>query len=386
MEITNDLIRKFFENGCDPKEFEAVTQYLESHPDRAALYGLADWKAGEGGEVGEAIPDAVRAAALEAIKARLFSGREAGTPSELATALPEQAPPSNTLTLVTNRNRSIRRMSWGAVAASLLVAVCGWFWVGSRSGKSSAVAAARAGVPSGKGMAADTAAPKRAAWIAIANASEQPKTIVLPDGSRVKLYAHSSLRYTDSFGKARRDSWLDGEAAFAVAKDRAHPFTVYAGVLATTALGTSFEVKARAASGSIGVRLFTGKVVVRRAAPAGKRTKDVYLLPGQQLLYDNHSMLARVGRFGTPAPGETGTGTQEQPGLSFDNSPLKEVFDRLSLHYHTTIAYKPSDLAGMNFTGTVDTDSLPDFLRLLATMNNLDVREEQTGFVITRHH
>jgi ferric-dicitrate binding protein FerR (iron transport regulator) len=199
----------------------------------------------------------------------------------------------------------------------------------------------------------------------------------------VKLFAHSALRYTDSFGIVCRASWLEGEAIFTVEKDKDHPFTVYSGVLATTALGTSFGVRAPAEADMITVKLFTGRVVVK-PAPSGYRGKDVYLSPGEQVLFDNHSLLAKVSRF-VPESGSAAGKEADSQGLVFNNSPLKIVFKRLSVQFHKTISYKYSDIAGMNFTGSMSTDSLPDFLRLLATMNDLHIQEQPTGYIITRN-
>lgn len=388
MEITNNLIRKFFENKCDPAEFEAVMHYLESHPDRLELYGIEDWKATD---PQQPVSDHSPMEVLDRLRAELFPDAHHAAGTQESPKLSDRETPKLTDRESTDPTdssegpahrsadaSSVRRLAWWAAAASLLVAVCGWLWTASRNDNGKAFASASSG-PSAN-AATRTA---RATWTSRSNAGGQPKTILMPDGSRVKLYAHSTLRYSDSFGIVRRDSWLEGEAEFTVNKDRIHPFTVYSGALATTALGTSFQVKARTAAGNITVKLFTGKVVVRPAAPIRSWTRDIYLLPGEEMLYDNRSMLAKVSRTRTPGTDSAG---RTMDDLVFNNASLKEVFKRLSLHYHTTISYKPSDLAGMNFTGSAGTDSLPNFLRLLATMNNLEVREQSDGFILTRRN
>ena len=45
------------------------------------------------------------------------------------------------------------------------------------------------------------------------------------------------------FPPDKREIFLKGEAKFIVAKNKKKPFTVYTGMLATTALGTIFTVK-----------------------------------------------------------------------------------------------------------------------------------------------
>ena len=349
MEITNDLVQKFFENKCDPEEFEAVANYLEQHPEqRASWLGIEEWNAID---PLQPAPDLQPAEILEQLKRRFFT-----------------------------RSSLIRRLRVPAVAASFLLIIGGWVWMTTRR------AGDKAALVSGKpGNHRQTTAP--AIWQYRTNATGQPQTFALPDGSRMKLYAHSSLYYTDSFGIARRDGWLDGEADFSVKKDGTHPFTIYSGVLATTALGTSFGVKGYKTTGNVAVKLYTGRVMVRAVKPLAGWSKDLYLVPGQQVLYDNRRMLASISTFTTPKANPV----IRQPGgdpkdLVFNNTPLKEVFNQLSIQYHRKINYTASDLTGMNFTGLVPrSDSLIVFLRLLANMNNLEVQEKEPVLVITRH-
>ena len=365
MEITNDLIQRFFENKCEPEEVEAVIRHLQLHPEQAAQFlGIDEWNAID---PGQPVPDHSQEEVLEQLRKRLFRRSATSTSSTASTAF-------------------IRRLSWTSVAASLLLAVGGWTWLTTRNSHTKALTAASG--QQTEGRQADSHQHPAASWIVRNNPTGQAQKLLLPDGSRVKLYAHSSLRYTDSFGITRRDSWLEGEAEFSVQKDQVHPFTVLSGSLATTALGTSFDVKALPAAANITVKLFTGKVVVRSLRPRSGWNKDIYLLPGEELLYDDHRMLATIGRF-TPLPqNQTGNGMPmvQEGDLVFNNSSLKEVFRQLSIQYHKKFTYRTSDLTGMNFTGTVPrTDSLDSFLRLLATMNNLDIQQQAAGIIVTRH-
>jgi transmembrane sensor len=67
------------------------------------------------------------------------------------------------------------------------------------------------------------------------------RTMQLPDGSRVILDADSAIRF--AFSTDRRAVVLEaGRAFFAVQKDSKRPFSVSAGNLTATALGTAFDV------------------------------------------------------------------------------------------------------------------------------------------------
>jgi transmembrane sensor len=325
MEVTRSLIRKFFANECDEQESAAVLDYLRQHPEEV---GLDEWEAVEPSSVGQVLH---QEEVLRELKSQLFPG-------------------------------PVRRMYWPAVAAAVLLVVGGWiFWSKSRPAGTAAVVAGE---------------PVAAGWVYRTNETDSVSAVVLPDGSRVKLYAHSALRYADSFGVAGRDSWLVGAAEFDVMKDRVHPFTVHGVSLSTTALGTVFSVATR---GNETVKLYSGKVVVKGL------NKDVYLIPGEQVDYDRRRMVARVSRFGKPVLKGGKDVVADEAALAFNNSPLKEVFRKLAVRYNTKFSYRATDLAGLNFTGSVEnTDSLDVFLRLLAGMNNLDIVEQPDGYRVVR--
>lgn len=347
MEITDELMQRFFADKCDPEEFEEVIEYLRLHPGESERYlGIAEWNTTDGDRQAPGDMEV-----LASLRQELFPGRTAAGPV-------------------------VRRLVWTSVAASLILIVGGWLWLRNKKGGADMVA----GAPT-------IGRVPQAAWIIRTNTSAMSEKVALPDGSLVRLHAHSTLRYTDSFGLVSRDSWLEGQAEFEVRKDKAHAFTVYAGKLATTALGTTFGVKAVGPDALVTVKLFAGKVVVRSMGQLPGWKRDVYLLPGEEMAYDSRRMLATVSRQAA-APGSAAVGIAAGGGnvdLSFDNRPLKEVFRQLSIQYHTNIYFKSKDLTGMNFTGTVSRqDSLATVVRLLATINGLDIREQPDGIKVSR--
>lgn len=357
MEITYELMQRFFANKCDPEEFEAVIAYLRLHPEEAANYlGKKEWDAID---AGQPAPD--QAGVLAGLRQQLFAGEEQ---KDGAVERPV-------------RVHLMRRLTWTSVAAALILALSGWLWMKDKKTSADRTAVA-ATIPPGL--------HREAVWFCKKNTKDGMERVLLPDGSLVKLYGHSSLRYTDSFGLATRESWLDGQADFSVKKEKGHPFTVYAGKLATTALGTTFGVQAAAPAATVTVRLFTGKVVVRPMERLAGWNKEIYLLPGEEVAYDSRRMLAAVRRYGAGSDsGDDNSPAGEAGDLSFNNAPLKKVFHDLSARYHTAIYYAPKDLTGMNFSGTVSCqDSLLTIVRLLATMNGLDMQEQPQGIRVTK--
>lgn len=99
------------------------------------------------------------------------------------------------------------------------------------------------------------------------------RTIPLQDGSTIELGAASAID-TSFSGDGRHVRLLAGEAFFDVAHDPARPFTVMAGDVNVTVLGTAFDV--RMASGSTTVELLRGSVDMRSV----ETEERVILTPG----------------------------------------------------------------------------------------------------------
>ena len=110
----------------------------------------------------------------------------------------------------------------------------------------------------------------------------QKKLVVLPDGSRVTLNADSRIEYGHDF-QTNRLIQLEGEAFFEVVKDQEHPFSVISHELTTTALGTSFNIKAYGEDTSVQVTLATGKVKVEDNLSS---TPPIMMDPGDGVRFD----------------------------------------------------------------------------------------------------
>lgn len=117
--------------------------------------------------------------------------------------------------------------------------------------------------------------------------------VTLPDGTKVNLNAASSLRYSEKNG--RREVFLTGEAFFKVKRDTLRPFTVYSGDVSTTALGTSFNVKAYEEDQFTKVYLVTGKVAIE-SKKRGKNNTHI-LLPGNGIVYDKQASELKEAEF-----------------------------------------------------------------------------------------
>lgn len=215
----------------------------------------------------------------------------------------------------------------------------------------------------------------------VTNYSSNVKRFTLPDGSLVKLKPGAKLEYQKPFiGKERRVS-LQGEAYFLVSKDHLHPFTVDAGGILTTALGTSFTITAKQGSHSFKVVLHTGKILVKPAEkwPKAKAFQEI-LLAGSQLVYHQHSAKLQVSNTQERKPVAAAVPQQ----LVFNQTPLQEVLAQIETSFGIKIKYEPADLKDLAFTGTVDPKKdIGRVLADIADLNQLKLSRVADGYQIS---
>ncbi|MEH3047239.1 FecR family protein [Sphingomonas adhaesiva] len=187
-----------------------------------------------------------------------------------------------------------------------------------------------------------TAGPAR-----YATAVGEQRRIRLPDGSVMTLDAASAVA-VPAQREERRVELLAGRAAFAVAKDRAHPFVVATGDNSVTAVGTHFTVE-RGVDGAMTVALTEG--VVRVATPRGTRT----LAAGQVLATTPRSLAVADHRADDAAGWQDGR-------LTFAATPLADVATALQRYDTRRIVIRDAALAAHPFSGSLRTRGGTDAL------------------------
>ncbi len=110
------------------------------------------------------------------------------------------------------------------------------------------------------------------------------------DGTIVKLFSGSIIKYPKKFSRHIREVYLEGEGFFEVAKDTNRPFIVKTNNLRTTALGTSFNVRTFKNINKCNVSLVTGKVKVERLDKLSDVVNEVILLPGEEVVFVNEGV------------------------------------------------------------------------------------------------
>ena len=187
----------------------------------------------------------------------------------------------------------------------------------------------------------------------------------LPDGSRVDLGAHSTVRIR--FTRERRTVFIDaGEAFFQVAKDSERPFVVRSGVIEVVALGTAFNVRRTATRVIVNVEEGVVRVasvnahedVRNEATEAGEG--QVRAGPGLQVTYAAEQRSLTVAKVQPAATAAWRTGR-----LEFIAEPLTSVVADLNRYSPRPIEVNGERLGTLIYTGTVRSDAIEDWLNAI---------------------
>ncbi|GAA3927756.1 DUF4974 domain-containing protein [Chitinophaga oryziterrae] len=191
------------------------------------------------------------------------------------------------------------------------------------------------------------------------------KEVVLPDGSKVLLNAHSTLHYKKRWNSWKeREVWIEGEAFFTVTKKPSgyHPkFVVHANGLDVAVIGTEFNVYCR--RNKVVVVLEKGKVT---ATGTGDIKGTCSMHPGQMIELNSTGIhLSDV----TPVAYTS----WKQHRLYFTNAPLSRVAQVLEDNYGYHITWKDKKRMQDTFTGSCPADDTQMLLKAIGLVYNMSV-------------
>lgn len=329
------LLEKFFNKQCTPEEVAEVLRWFNDKDKKFhTLSAIEDeWQHFENADSPRQTKD--KNARLENIHHHLLN-RE----------VPSQAASSRTVEV---RKSVFKNIGFGfRVAAIVILAVL-------------AAVSLQHTFPS-------DATVEQVAYITKSNPAGQKTTIFLEDGSKVTLNAASTLTYPEYFSGTERRLQLQGEAFFEVAEDTNRPFTVVAKGMATTALGTSFNIRAYEDENSISIALATGKVKVESSETTDHA--EVYqLLPGELLTYDMALANYKKERFDLKAQLAWKDGI-----IYFHDASFEQVIDELSRWYGVSFGIENQPAGSWRYTGEFRKENLENVLLSISYAKKFDFK------------
>lgn len=200
----------------------------------------------------------------------------------------------------------------------------------------------------------------------------QKSTVFLSDGTEVILNSGSSLKYAKEFAAGERVVYLQGEAFFKVAKDLQRPFRVISKNISTTALGTSFNVRAFPRENNVNISLVSGKVLVSSGGGQSKNAdREVILEPGEQASFNE---LNRQIVKETFDPSEVIS--WKEGVIYFKDADASEVFGYLEKWYGVEIREMNNPSTKWNYTGEFNNMDLHNVLASIGYTMNFEFKKE----------
>lgn len=130
------------------------------------------------------------------------------------------------------------------------------------------------------------------------NDSNAPETVILKDGTRVILTAHSSLSYYENFNSRYRVVHLDGEAYFETQEENTRPFIVISDNITSICRGNEFSISAYKNSNEINVTSAQGQIEISQNNRLNSEANKIAVHSCQRFSFNKDNQEYLIGKIG----------------------------------------------------------------------------------------
>lgn len=178
-----------------------------------------------------------------------------------------------------DQSSNVFRLHWWAkVAAALLVLVSVWFVFRSQPNS-------------------NISTDGEPVLMTEINDSNEPSIVILKDGTKVTLTAHSSLSYYNNFNRRYRVVHLDGEAYFETDDENERPFVVISENITSICRGKEFSISAFKESDEINVSLASGQIEISRNDKLNSENNKVAVKSCQRYSFNKTNNKYLIGKI-----------------------------------------------------------------------------------------
>lgn len=192
------------------------------------------------------------------------------------------------------------------------------------------------------------------------NPAGRNSIITLPDGTKIRLNAASTIIFPREFSRETRQISLTGEAFFEVTEDTSRPFIINTGRFSTTVLGTSFNISAYTSSQEIKVAVVEGKVFVENKEGKGGKN-SLTITPKEMAVFNKTSGKLNVHTFSYLKEI-----AWKDNIIHFENADMDEIIDKLAKWYGVTFVLNRRITSNKDYTATYNSESLEEILEGLS--------------------
>jgi ferric-dicitrate binding protein FerR (iron transport regulator) len=195
--------------------------------------------------------------------------------------------------------------------------------------------------------------------------------VTLPDGTQVWLNSASVLKFPTIFKGKRRVVELDGEAYFAVSKNKKMPFVVHTKDQDIEVLGTHFNVNSYADESATKTTLLEGSVKIVSQA------NQVMLFPGQQAQTNRNSSSINV------MPVRVQDAIAWKNGyFVFNDEKLESIMRRIARWYDVEYQLK-DELKDLSLLGIIErSKDISSLLKILESTGSVHFKIEGRTIIV----
>lgn len=210
--------------------------------------------------------------------------------------------------------------------------------------------------------------------VVIRSGESGPSSVLLPDGTKVRLNTRSSLTYQQDFGHKDRKVTLSGEGYFEVKHDEEKQFIVHTGFMNVAVLGTTFNVYAYENKDFLEMSLIEGAVRVTGTYPP---YKVIEVKPNEKVTYDK-----RTGKLKLERTSNRIETAWLQKKMVFRHDKLQDVLSTLERKFGVTFVTDNDKLLQDVYTGVFDDESIDSILRILQLHYGFTYKMKDTEIII----
>ncbi len=197
-------------------------------------------------------------------------------------------------------------------------------------------------------------------------------TVMLPDGSKVRLNSDSQLKFVSNFRSGKRKVRLQGEAFFNVVPDKSHPFVVETQGLDVEVLGTSFNVSCYPNDSLITTFLQSGSVKI-----SGDKTGDILLCPTEAYFYNRVTSESSKVKMKDQRLSDWTKGI-----LTVSGETIGELAKKLERRYNIHIIFGDSEVENHRYTGSIKDENINTVLEALEFASSIKYQRNEDSITL----
>lgn len=196
-------------------------------------------------------------------------------------------------------------------------------------------------------------------------------SVILPDGSIVKLNSNSQLKFLSTFNS--RKVILSGEAYFDVAHDKAHPFVVETPSVKIEVLGTRFNISSYPNDQQTTTFLESGKVKINSLGQ-----ENLILNPNEAFVFNKSSHESRKIVMADLRFTDWTKGI-----MTINGETIGELAKKIERRFNVEITFTDEEVKNHVYTGSIKDENLNTVLEALKFASSIKYKYEGNKIILS---